>query len=189
MATWIPPSDRVDGNEHLGRRLFDEPMLVGARDQKSFSGLDVRHFEETRGDEVSLDRLGRSSVDRSVARYLQPLAEAAGAAFHSPRDFDGWAVLPAQKLQKPTRAGSLTVAPSPEPENPYHAHVDTRALLPNEPPSLRHYLIALHLRHLFVGPGSKMHLTQPARQRRPGSFFGRTREWISRIWHHIRPQQ
>jgi hypothetical protein len=83
MARWDPPAN-VGDNEHVGRRLFDEPLLVGARDQPSFSGLLLSHFE-TRGDEYLLDRLGKSSVDRRVGAYLMPKAEAAGHTFRNPK--------------------------------------------------------------------------------------------------------
>jgi hypothetical protein len=80
MARWDPPAN-VDNNEHLGRRLFDEPLLTGASDQPSFKGLLLTHFEESRDDEWWLDRLGRSSADRKVISYLTPRAQAAGSTF------------------------------------------------------------------------------------------------------------
>jgi hypothetical protein len=154
MARWIPPSDRVDRNEHIGRRLFDEPMLVGAQDQKSFRGLLLRHFEERRDDRFSVDRLGRSGVDGAVVKYLQPLAEASGNTFHTPKRFDGWAVLRAHQLGNSTRGTPLSVVAFPENDNPYHAHIETHQLLESEPEPLRHYHIALHLKELFSAKGS-----------------------------------
>jgi hypothetical protein len=150
MPPWIPPIDQVGPDEHIGRRLFDEPMLVGAKDQKSLRGLDVRHFEEARGNEFSVDRLGRSSVDRSAVRCLRPLADAHGRSFRRAKTFNGWIVLRARNLQKPARGAPLPVVPSPEEHNRYHAHVDTQKLFEAEQESERHYFIALHLRELFA---------------------------------------
>ncbi len=181
MARWIPPSDRIDRNEHIGRRLFDEPMLVGAVDQRSFAGLLLSHFEETRDDEISVDRLGRSSVDSRVVNFLRPLGEAAAAAFRSRKRFDGWVVLPAHRLTAAVREVALPLKASPEPDNPYHAHVDTQSLFAAEPS--RHYFIALHLRYLFTGPGSSVH--RAIVRTRPGflwKVFSALWEWFSKRW-------
>jgi hypothetical protein len=153
MARWIPQTQGIESNEHVGRRLFDEPMLVGAKDQTSFKGLLSRHFEETRGDEFSVDRLGRTSIDKSVVRYIRPLADAAGKSFHAVKRFDGWAVLPAHRLAK-AKGTPLPVIPSPLPDNPYHAHVLTADLLKSESENIRHYHIALHLRQVFIDHGT-----------------------------------
>jgi hypothetical protein len=151
MARWDPPAN-VDNNEHLGRRLFDEPMLTGTSDQPSFAGLLLTHFEENRGNEYSLDRLGRSSVDRKVISYLKPRAQTAGNTFRKPNCFNGWAVLPARHLLNARRPPSLAVIASPIYEaapndNIYHAHV----LRPN---SMDPTHMALHLRHLFTNYGT-----------------------------------
>ena len=62
---WNPRTDPVGRNEPIGRRLFDEPMLMGAQDQPSFKGLDYRHFEVTPNDrELSLDRLGCTGIEK-----------------------------------------------------------------------------------------------------------------------------
>jgi hypothetical protein len=115
MAKWQPESDTVIGkNEHLGRRLFDEPMLAGATNQKPFTGLRRRHFEETRDLEFSLDRLGRTSVEPGVIRYLMPRADAAAAKFKPPKAFDGWFVIKADFLQKPKQGPAFPVTPSPD---------------------------------------------------------------------------
>jgi len=155
MALWNPPGDHVGDNEHIGRRLFDEPMLIGAQNQKPYAGLDIRHFEETRDDEpFSLDRLGRSSIDRAVVRYLRPRAEMAGARFRPAKAFNGWAVLRARQLANPpvgrAQHGTFPVIASPDNgngllENIYHAHITISRI--------DHYTIALHLRHLFVSYG------------------------------------
>jgi hypothetical protein len=153
MARWAPAADQPIGNtERIGRRLFDEPLLAGAGDQKTFAGLDLRNFEETRSREVSLDRLGRSGIDKAVIRYLQPRAVAAGTKFRTAKQFAGWAFLPARDLsQSRSGFGATSLVPSPIEgqdleENVYHAHV-------LKPEGMHHYIMALHLRHLFATYG------------------------------------
>lgn len=151
MARWDPPAE-IGNSEHLGRRLFDEPMLVGAADQPSFAGLKLTHFEETRGDEWSLDRLGKSSIDRKVVAYLRPRAELAGRTFRKPKSFDGWAVLPVRELTKARKTPALQVMASPiknqaPNDNIYHAHT-------LKPQHMEAAYMALHLRHLFATYGA-----------------------------------
>ena len=151
MAKWTPPPV-VGNNEHVGRRLFDEPMLAGAKEQPSFQGLLLSHFEETRGDEYSLDRLGNSGIDRRVVGYLRPRADAAGKTSRKPKRFDGWAALRAQELVQARKPPTLSVisspvvAPDPN-DNIYHAHVC-------RPAATTPHLMALHLRHLFSAYGN-----------------------------------
>lgn len=135
----------------MGRRLFDEPMLSGASDQRPFAGLQLNHFEETRSDEYSLDRLGRSGVERKIVAYLMPRAEAAGRTYHNPKPFNGWIVLPARELVNARKEPRLVVLSSPikesEPnDNKYHAHVC-------RPKEINPYHMALHLRYLFTTYG------------------------------------
>jgi hypothetical protein len=149
MASWTPAAGQpISPNEHLGRRLFDEPLLAGAADQAQFNGLDLRNFQEKRDQEYSLDRLGRSGVERRVRTYLLPRATQAASKFHDPKRFDGWAVLRARELTNARVGASVHVEPSPVAgvgldENIYHAH----ALRPEDKED---YSFALHLRHLFT---------------------------------------
>jgi hypothetical protein len=150
MARWNPPSN-VGGNELIGRRLFDEPLLRGAVDQPSYSGLRLNNFEETRGDEVSLDRLGASGFDHKVSTYLLPRAENAGKTFAKPKSFDGWATVRAKELINAKKPPMLPVFASPvtDPvpnDNIYHAHVVAPST--HEP-----YMMALHLKHIFTTCG------------------------------------
>jgi hypothetical protein len=150
MARWAPPAE-VEDNEHLGRRLFDEPMLAGTGDQRAFQGLLLTHFLENRDVEYSLDRLGRSGVDGKVIAYLKPRAHAAGNTFKKPKSFNGWAVLRARELMKAPVCQNLAVIASPiqeaEPnDNIYHAH----ALRPQNMDPMH---MALYLRHLFTNFG------------------------------------
>ncbi|MEW9838618.1 hypothetical protein ABUE29_25955 [Mesorhizobium sp. ZMM04-4] len=146
-------------NEQIGRRLFEEPMLRGAAGQPNFSGLRLNHFEETRGNEVSLDRLGATGIDRKVSTYLRHRADLAGQTFSKVKQFDGWAVVPAKELAEARKDPKLPVTSSPisgvEPnDNAYHAHV----LRPN---TLSPYLMALHLKHIFTSYG-KVHSVETA---------------------------
>ena len=164
----------------LSRRLFDEPLLVGAKDQKPFGGLLLSNFEETRDDQFSLDRLGRTGVDKAVVRHLRPLADAAARTFHSAKRFDGWAVLSARRLVIPVKGVLLPLVASPENDNPYHAHLATQDLLASEP--FRHYHIALHLKELFTGQGSSVYsVSLPPKT--PFSRFSLSRliNWLKRF--------
>ncbi len=165
MARWIPDDKaRVAPNEHVGRRLFDEPKLSGAPDQQPFRGLLVKHFIEKRaGGEFSVDRLGRTGVDKGNVRYLQPRASAAGATFRTPKRFDGWIAGPVQKIATdppgidwPVASCVRTHAAGGEPEpwsdknlqqNCYHAHVPM-------PPTLAPYDFALRIREQFLTHGT-----------------------------------
>jgi hypothetical protein len=152
MALWNP-SDAVGRNEHIGRRLFERQELAGALDQnRPAKTFDLYHFEEHRDREVSLDRLGASSVDRKVCSYLKPRAHESSSLFKEPRSFMGWAVVRAQHLEKPDKGPSLPVIASPIPgngddlaANRYHAHVEMPAAFD----SFHHYLTAMHLKTIF----------------------------------------
>jgi hypothetical protein len=139
MARWLP-KDNVGPNEHIGRRLFDEPMLFGATDQTPLDGIDLRHFEPTPDRTLSVDRAGDSCFHPQVQRYLVPRAEAAGEAATPRKAFHGWLTVPAKKLWNPKANIRWTVEPSPEREQPvggvqpewsdadysqnrYHAHI------------------------------------------------------------------
>jgi hypothetical protein len=146
MAKWNPKTDPVGKNEPIGRRLFDEPMLVGAEDQPSFNGLDYRHFEETRDRELSLDRLGQTGIDRRARNYLRPRADAAGTKFVPPKQFNGWIHVRASALVAGWQGKSFPVTASPIDgdgleENTHHAHVSIK----DDP-----IVAALYLRELFT---------------------------------------
>jgi hypothetical protein len=183
MPLWKPQSNEPVGqNEHLGRRLFDEPSLAGAQDQKPIARLILRHFEEKRDQQVSLDRLGRTSVEKAVVRYLRPRADRAGTRFRPPKAFNGWAVLSARKFGSPPAppAYALTVIASPESgtdldENIYHAHISA-------PPNMDYYSMALHLRELFETQGMIERVAEQGAPPQPGNRFlslaSRFREWL-----------
>jgi hypothetical protein len=184
MALWKPQSSQPIGpNEHLGRRLFDEPLLAGAQDQRPIARLNLRHFEERRDGQVSLDRLGRTNVDKAVVRYLRPRANTAGTRFRPPKAFNGWAVLTARKFgTPPAPAGyALTVIASPDSgtdldENPYHAHISM-------PSNMDYYSMALHLRELFDAHGTIEWVAERAapprhENRFPWSLLTRFGNWL-----------
>jgi len=159
-------------------------MLVGAKDQKHFGGLLVRHFEETRGDEFSVDRLGRSGIDGSVVKFLRPLADAAGRTFHPGKLFNGWAVLQADKLEKSIKGTPLPAVASPSKDNPYHAHVDTQRMFESEPE--RHYHIAVCLKELFTSKGKVRPIADQAKNEGIVRYVPlKLRRWLSErfnIW-------
>lgn len=148
MARWNPADKPVGTNEPIGRRLFDEPLLAGADDQRKFAGLDLRNFEEKRDREFSVDRLGRTGKERAVIKYLNPRANAAALKFKPPKRFNGWTVLRAKNFAVAVHnfpAMPVTASPirgDELEENIFHAHLVL-------PAGKDHYETALHLRHLF----------------------------------------
>ena len=153
MAKWKPP-ETVGANKYIGRRLFTREALAGALDQPSPAELyEIVHFEPDRYNELSLDRIGRSSVEPKVlCNYLEPRAMRAATRMHKTA-FLGWAVTRARNLANSPRPEfpNLVVHASPVPregaddlsENIYHAHV----VKPND---IDHYYTALHLREIFL---------------------------------------
>ena len=190
MARWKPnPSQRFGPAEHIGRRLFDEPQLVGASNQKTCTRLDIRNFEETRGDEFSVDRLGRTSIEKSVTAYLKCLADTAGRTFQRPKAFDGWAVVPIKKINSPARGAPLPLVASPENDNPYHAHLLTTDV-PVNSGVMRYYFVALHLRELFEGPGSILHPAQAPQSEslsaNPEEKLASSMVWFQKLMSRVR---
>ena len=153
VERWAPkPGAPVGQKEPIGRRCFDEPALVGARDQKPKEYLDYRHFEERRTPvEVSFDRLGEKSVDKRVLTFVAPLAKSQGRSLRKHKEFSGWAHVSAELLARPPRGTAFPVVPSPispdhpeaEDHNSYHAH----AIGPDP------HSVALHLQYLFSKHG------------------------------------
>jgi hypothetical protein len=155
---WNPKTDPVGKHEPVGRRLYDEPMLMGAQDQPSFTGLDYRHFEETRSDkQLSLDRLGCTGIEKKAKNYLKPRAEAEGAKRVPPKQFNGWAHLQASVLEKGWKGRCFPVRASPVEgegleENTHHAHVNIEDDAT---------FAALYLRELFTRRGAVERIELP----------------------------
>ena len=157
---WQPKlDDPIGHSEPVGRRLFDEPKLAGTGDQPDFKGLQLSHFWEKRGREVSLDRLGRSNVEKKVRDYLIPRCDLHGTLTDKPRSFDGWAVIRARNLTKQVNDfPDWELHTSPEEKrddiefsnNEYHAHAICREdIIPRRS--------ALYLRYRFEKYGHVEH--------------------------------
>jgi hypothetical protein len=152
MALWNASEVSTIGNgEHLGRRRFRQPELRGAAGQKPVDGLDTRDFIEKRDRQVSVDRLGRSSVDRKVLRYLNPRAEIHGLSLK--REFLGWACIQAGKFTADASKRGYSIEASPitgaeeSGSNNYHAHI-------NCPDAYDELHAALYLKDIFFKHGS-----------------------------------
>src|SRR5450759_1658074 len=112
MALW-KPNETVGKNESIGRRLFQRQGLKGAKDQKRPDRtFELYHFEENRDREVSIDRLGATSIDRKVKVYLNPRGHHAAARLHK-SDFQGWAATKAKELQSPAQGSPLEILSLP----------------------------------------------------------------------------
>ncbi len=128
--------------------------MAGAADMPAFEGLDLRHFQETRDNEYSLDRLGRSGLDKAVVRYLTKKAEDAGTRFRKPKPFSGWITARSSALAQGDAGKPINLVASPILEdgdsfNEYHAHAV-------RPTDQEDYFFALHLRHCFAKHGKKL---------------------------------
>ena len=161
MPRWTPKDNQPVGpNEHIGRRIFDEPKLFGATDQNPLDGLNLRNFEPQRDREFSLDRVGNGCFDKKVERYLLPRARHAATTFHEPRTFHGWLTVTARRLTQPAsgRAWQLASSKDQGPEvdgvcrpwsdedlaqNLYHAHSSV-------PDDVEPEYFALQMREIFV---------------------------------------
>ena len=183
MATWKAQNDPVGSKELLGRRLFGLAKLAGGESQQNPARLDVRHFQESRDLEFSVDRLGRSNLERQVAKYLNARADYTAQRFTPPRLFNGWATIRAQHLnQPPIGAHRFPVTASPIngsglDANQYHAHA-------NLPPGLDSLSCALTLRHLFETYGGH-HSTEPSAQSNSGQkgWFKRALQQLRHLFH------
>lgn len=175
MRRWSPPSE-VGKSEQIGRRLFDEPMLAGTENQPHWNGIRMNHFEETRGRDISMDRLGATGVDRKVIAYLAPKATLAASKFHKAKHFDGWAHVAAKELGASTKGVAFPVVASPvtEPEdevNDYHAHVSRSEEM--EP-----HIAALLLREIFTKRGGVLKAEKYEVESRHG-WVGRLQEGLA----------
>jgi hypothetical protein len=197
---WEPERNQPVGpKESIGRRLFEEPVLVGAKDQKPKVFLDVRSFEEKRPPfEVSLDRLGANGVDDRVLTFLTEKAVQQGQSRKPAKTFFGWQHVAANVLATPkTGSFKFPVIPSPvnpdqpnDPEhNPYHAHVSppVGSNGPCEPMTMALYLQMLFSKYgdYKACPQNKSNPTSaPAKSERTGML-----SIIKSIWSKIRFQR
>jgi hypothetical protein len=193
---WEPERNQPVGpKEAIGRRLFEEPDLVGAKDQKPKVLLDFRLFEEKRSPfEVSLDRLGARGPDDRVLPFLSEKAVKQGLSRKPAKTFFGWQHIAADLLANP-KTGPLkfpVIASPVKPEqpndpehNPYHAHISPP--IGNNGPC-EPMTVALYLQMLF----SKYGDYKPYHQNNSNSpfvpeEFKRTRflSFIKAIWSRI----
>ena len=156
MARWTPASE-IAKSECIGRRLFARGQLHGAADQKPLppAKIELSHFMEKRhpGD-VSMDRLGRTGIERQVIGFLDPKARQAGCRMNPVADFGGWVFITARQLNSSTSGLPLVLVSSPTAsaedesviDNPYHAHVERPFGLP---PGHEATYLALQLKHIF----------------------------------------
>jgi hypothetical protein len=204
MARWKPPADgKFEGNERIGRRLFELIPLNGASGQKPAVGLAWQHFEESRdAGDVSMDRLGRGCVDKKVKTYLVPRCASAATKFKPVKKFRAWAVVGVSELRRPAHGPALTLLASPVPlappseegivdplsDNDYHAHVERAAGYSSA------YDMANHLRNIFEsklqietvgGPApapAPVPAPAPAPAPAPTSWRARFKTWIANLF-------
>ncbi|CAN7342504.1 hypothetical protein [Bosea sp. LjRoot237] len=160
MAKWSPGTD-IGPNEAIGRRIYEPVKLKGADGQPEFTRLRLEHFLEKRGREASVDRLGRTNVEKAVKNHLRPQAVESGTGRLSPHAMLGWVITPAKRitgykdpdipelkftLTADPIASAVQAAAAPQSpganDNPYHAHIAG-------PERFSAQQIALYLRHAF----------------------------------------
>lgn len=192
MARWTPrATDPIGQNETIGRRIYDRNSLKGARDQiRPQNTFELYHFEERRepGD-VSVDRLGQTSVDPRVRGYLAPRAIAAAAGLTPVAPFRGWAVVRAKHIQRPTQGPPLRLTPSPivpidgdaMSGNDYHADISRHN-------DYGYYEMAMHLKNIFesnfyfVDASQAADPTMSRSRSRHQRVTTSVRAWPRRIW-------
>ena len=135
----------------------------GAVDQvwRKKKQFDLRDFEEKRPPhEVSLDWLGRTSVEPKVARDLSRQAQRMFAHQRPSRTFVGWVYLQAAKLSKGHKDLPCLVVSSPEmpgqpdhpDHNPYHIVIRPCAQFGHP------YLVTQFLYLQFLNHGKTYHI-------------------------------
>lgn len=149
MRRWEPDTNSIGTSEYLGRRILNEMRLIGAQDQTDPLGLRVIHFMETRaGEDISLDRLGKSSIDWHVCNEIKPIAIRHSETFREPKEFKGWRVIRVGVLRKPPRGRPMIIVPDPTDEgelsNKYHALAKLEG---RDPYDVATHLLALFLEH------------------------------------------
>jgi len=178
------PSEKIGKNERIGRRLFPRKKLKGAGDQHPPPNtFEFYHFQEKRdGGEVSFDRLGETSIDGRVRKYLSLRADYAASLLKPQTSFQGWAVVRAQELQEPVMGGPplplisspvVSTTDNPLTENLYHAH----AVRPSKYGS---YEMAAHLKMIFE---RNFHFEPPVPEK---TMPATSQSIVIRIWNWAR---
>ena len=183
MALW-KPNETVGKNESIGRRLFHREGLRGAKDQTlPANGFPLYHFEDTRDGEISLDRLGATSVDRKVKWYLTPRCHHVATSMAGKPKFQGWAVAKARAFQTPAKGRPLPILPSPIAEeagkefseNIFHAHVE-------RPASHDALEMALRLQYIFERDYNLEPSVPLAPDEKPTGLRQRFVRWVRSLW-------
>ena len=185
---WTPDAIAVAKTEFVGRRIFERQGLKGAQDQqRPDNTYEIYHFEETRDRELSLDRLGKHSVDGKVKNYLNPRSHYAATLFHK-KEFLGWAVAQAKTIQ--SAPNSYEISPSPiaaqdggpetdkgEPltENKFHAHLAI-------PDRLTPYEMAVILAHIFEKPYRFEPAAPPGSVQKSEGWFSAATRCLRSLW-------
>jgi hypothetical protein len=153
----LKANEPIGDKEYVGRRLVAKKGLAGAMDQaRDRKPFDLRDFDEPRPPfELSLDWLGKTSVEPKVVRDLAGQAQYMFASRKPPQAFAGWVYLQAAKISRGHKDLPCPVVSSPEfPEdpgnplhNPYHAIVRASEKFGHP------YLIAQHLYLQFFAHG------------------------------------
>jgi hypothetical protein len=179
MALW-KPNNTIGKQEYIGRRLFRREGLKGARDQtRPEKTFELYHFEENRDREVSVDRLGATSVDKKVKIYLNPRGHHAATKLHK-SSFEGWAVTRAKELQSPPESFQITPSPiAPQQgellaDNGFHAHIEM-------PGRYTSHDMAVMLKYVF----EKNYHLEPSIPLQSASLSAPSSGWLRRLWRRI----
>jgi hypothetical protein len=184
MATW-KPSDIVGSSEYIGRRLFRREGLKGAKDQpRPDNTFELYHFEETRDREVSVDRLGQTSLDKKVKAYLEERGRDAAQHLHK-ATFRGWALTKAKELQTPAKGKPLKIVASPIDAqggselsgNRYHAHIEML-------PEYDAHDMAIRLKYIFER-NYHFEVSGAISDSDSEGFFRRVAAKLRALWRHL----
>jgi hypothetical protein len=180
MALW-KPNEKVGKNESIGRRLFQRQGLKGAKDQRRPDRtFELYHFEETRDREVSVDRLGATSIDGKVKAYLNPRGHYAATRLHK-AEFRGWAVTKAKELQLPPNSFQISASPiaahdgEPLSDNSFHAHIET-------PERYNPRDMAVMLKYIFE---ENYHLERSVPSDKKQGFLTGITNWFGARWRSL----
>jgi len=152
MALWDPSRDTKIGDvEHLGRRRFKRPQLIGFSDQAQKHELTYLDFLDSRDPNLSVDRLGKNGVDSKVKDRLRNLAAVNAEARRPKVEFIGWASVQAKKFLNEAQKVGYSIKPDPIPgtleeQNEFHAVISC-------PAHIDRTHVALYLYHLFTKHG------------------------------------
>ena len=108
------PTDTVSDKEFIGRRAFGSRVFTNEENVLRYR-IDV--FLDSRGSDLSIDRLGIRKVNDNIVSFLLPLCES--MASRGRTTFRGWACLKVGDIKAKVRKTDAE-----NEENPYHAEID-----------------------------------------------------------------